>query len=69
MLSGEQQGFFGVKLDADGQPPALAEVEKLYVERVLDHAGWNRAQAARLLGVSYPTVAKKISDYGLKAPG
>ena len=25
----------------------------------------NRTQVARLLGVSYPTVAKKIADYGL----
>jgi DNA-binding protein Fis len=32
------------------------------------HAGGNRSQVARLLDVSYPTVAKKIADYGIKIP-
>jgi two-component system response regulator AtoC len=65
----ESHGFFAVPLRDDGQPPTLAEVEKLYVEQLLAHCGWNRTQAARLLGVSYPTVAKKIADYGIKVPG
>jgi len=30
--------------------------------------GGNRSQLARLLDVSYPTVAKKIADYGIKLP-
>ena len=30
------------------------------------HAGGNRTQVARLLDVSWPTVAKKIADYGIK---
>ncbi len=65
----ESHAFFAVPLRDDGQPPTLAEVEKLYVEQLLAHCGWNRTQAARLLGVSYPTVAKKIADYGIKVPG
>ena len=40
----------------------------LYIERLLVHTGGNRAQVARLLDVSYPTVAKKIADYGIKLP-
>jgi len=59
--------FFSVGL-ADGQPPTLADLEKLYIERLLEHAGGNRSQVARFLEVSYPTVAKKIADYGIKLP-
>jgi two-component system response regulator AtoC len=61
--------FFSVALGEDGRPPALADLEKLYVERLLTHAKGNRAEVARLLGVSYPTVMKKIADYGIKVPG
>jgi two-component system response regulator AtoC len=60
--------FFTVELDGDGRPPTLAELEKRYVEKLLAYAGGNRAQVARLLDVSYPTVAKKIADYGIKLP-
>ena len=35
------------------------------IVRLLEHAAGNRTQVARLLGVSYPTVAKKIADYGI----
>ncbi|GAC1338987.1 MAG: sigma-54 dependent transcriptional regulator [Myxococcales bacterium] len=59
--------FFAVAL-REGRPPTLAQLEQLYLEKLLDHAGGNRAQVARLLDVSYPTVAKKIADYGIKLP-
>ncbi len=58
-------GFFSVDLDAGGQPPSLSELERGYIARLLEFTGGNRTQVARLLGVSYPTVAKKIADYGL----
>jgi two-component system response regulator AtoC len=57
--------FFSVDLAPDGQPPPLADLERDYIARLLVFTGGNRSQVARLLGVSYPTVAKKISDYGL----
>jgi two-component system response regulator AtoC len=65
--AGDTQAFFAAQLH-EGRPPTLAELEKLYVERLLEHAGGNRTQVARLLDVSYPTVAKKIADYGIKIP-
>jgi two-component system response regulator AtoC len=49
-------------------PPSLAEVERAYVEALLQRAGGNKSQVARWMGVSYPTVQKKIADYGLE-PG
>jgi two-component system response regulator HydG len=57
--------FFVANLDAAGKPPALADLERAYISRLLTFAGGNRSQVARLLGVSYPTVAKKITDYDL----
>jgi two-component system response regulator AtoC len=64
-VSGTSPGFFAADLDAGGQPPSLAELERRYIARLLVFTGGNRTQVARLLGVSYPTVAKKITDYGL----
>jgi DNA-binding NtrC family response regulator len=48
-----------------GRPPTLAELERGYVIRLLDEAAGNRSQVARLMGVSYPTVAKKIAAYAI----
>jgi len=57
--------FFTADLDAAGRPPDLEGLERAYIARLLELTGGNRTQVARLLGVSYPTVAKKIADYGL----
>jgi DNA-binding NtrC family response regulator len=57
--------FFAAELDASGRPPDLEALERAYIGRLLEFAGGNRTQVARLLGVSYPTIAKKIADYGL----
>ncbi len=65
---GEGQPFFAVRLPESGKPPTLDELEKAYIERLLAHAGGNRTQVARLLDVSYPTVQKKIVDFGIKLP-
>ena len=59
--------FFSLRL-IEGRPPTLDELEKAYIERLLAHTGGNRTQAARLLGVSYPTIAKKITDLDITLP-
>jgi two-component system, NtrC family, response regulator AtoC len=59
-----QPAFFSVEL-AEGRPPSLDDLEREYIARLLQFSGGNKTQVARLLGVSYPTVAKKITDYGL----
>jgi two-component system response regulator AtoC len=50
---------------AGERPPTLDEVERAYVLDLLERAGGNRSQVARWMGVSYPTVMKKITDYGI----
>jgi two-component system, NtrC family, response regulator AtoC len=57
--------FFSMEVDAAGRPPDLEALERAYIARLLAFANGNRTAVARLLGVSYPTVAKKIADYGL----
>ena len=47
------------------EPPTLAEVERRYLLELLERAGGNKSQVARWMGVSYPTVAKKIADHGV----
>jgi DNA-binding NtrC family response regulator len=61
----ESPDFFAVKLDEGGQPPTLERLEAQYIAKLLTFAHGNRTQVARLLGISYPTIAKKITDYGL----
>ena len=51
-------------LDRD-PPPSLEELERRYLEVLLERASGNRSQVARWMGVSYPTVVKKIADYGI----
>jgi transcriptional regulator of acetoin/glycerol metabolism len=41
-------------------------VERQHVKRVLDEAGWNVTQAARLLEIDRVTLYNKIKKYGLE---
>jgi two-component system response regulator AtoC len=54
------QPFFWTALRPDGTVPPLEEIEHAYIGRVVNHVDGNRAQAARQLGISYPTLAKKL---------
>ncbi len=48
---------------------AAIEVERGAIESALAQTGWNRKQAAKLLGVSYKTLLQKIRDCELEAEG
>lgn len=60
-----EPGFMQVQLGPDGEPPSLRDVEREFVAKVLEHTGWNKTRAARLLGITFPTIQKKIQDYGI----
>jgi len=47
---------------------ALAALEKQMVERALEKAGGNRAEAARLLGIARPQLYTKMDDHGISDP-
>jgi len=44
----------------------VAELEARAIQDALDSTGWNRAEAARQLKISYPTLLQKIRNYGLQ---
>jgi two-component system, NtrC family, response regulator AtoC len=43
----------------------LSGIEHQHILRVLRQVGWNRTHAARLLGISLPTLRSKIRKYGI----
>src|SRR5439155_730675 len=55
---------------APAQTPlvSLQEMERQYVERVLQSTAWNKAQAARVLEVDIKTLNKKIRDFNIVRP-
>ncbi|MGQ9854200.1 MAG: sigma 54-interacting transcriptional regulator, partial [Candidatus Oleimicrobiaceae bacterium] len=44
---------------------ALEELEKSLLKQALERAGGNKAQAARLLGITKPTLVYRLEKYGL----
>ncbi len=44
----------------------LQSVEKLHIQRVLNHTKYNKAEAARLLNIGLATLYRKIEDYQLQ---
>ena len=44
----------------------LEEVEKFYIKVMLDKLDWNIARSCAALGISKPTIYRKIQTYGLK---
>jgi transcriptional regulator with PAS, ATPase and Fis domain len=64
-------------MTADGEAPVAAivlprtgmplrEAEKQLIEATLKLAGYNQSEAARMLQISRPTLARKIRTYGLQ---
>ena len=47
---------------------SLKEMEKQYIGHVLRYAHWNKSRASDILGITRPTLDKKIKDYGLVDP-
>jgi DNA-binding NtrC family response regulator len=44
---------------------SLRDVERQHIQSVLTHVSWNKRRACALLGVSRPTLDRKIEEYGL----
>ncbi len=62
------QGAGGGRFDDPaGDEPifSLKEAEKIAIERALQKTGGRKGEAAKLLGTSWPTLTKKIREYGL----
>ncbi len=46
--------------------PTLAEVEKSYIEEVLEYTNWHKSRAAEILGIHRKTLLEKRKLYGIK---
>jgi two-component system, NtrC family, response regulator AtoC len=54
---------------APAEPPAsLEDVERRHIETVLRVVGWNKARAARKLGIDRATLYRKLARFGLERP-
>ncbi|MBX3461180.1 MAG: sigma 54-interacting transcriptional regulator [Planctomycetes bacterium] len=51
-----------------GSDATLAGVEARHIEKVLNQTGWNKKETSNLLGISRPTLDRKISEYNLRKP-
>ncbi len=49
--------------------PTLESIEKAYIYWVLSQTGWQKAKAAKLLGIDASTLYRKIEKYDLKREG
>jgi two-component system response regulator AtoC len=47
---------------------SLKEMERRYISHVLRQTRWNKSKASDILGITRPTLDKKIKDYGLVDP-
>lgn len=43
---------------------SMASAEKLHIQKILNHTGGNKAEAARLLEIGIATLYRKIEEYG-----
>lgn len=44
----------------------LKELEKIYINKILDDNNWNKQKAAQILGIDRKTLYKKIKEYNLE---
>lgn len=48
---------------------SLSELEREHIKRVLDHTHWHFGRACEILGISRPTLRKKIREYKIEQNG
>jgi len=47
----------------------LREAERRAILRALESTGWKKGETAEALGISWPTLNKKIEEYGIRKTG
>ncbi|MCD4656007.1 MAG: sigma-54 dependent transcriptional regulator [Planctomycetes bacterium] len=51
------------KIQASGEALSMQTVEMLHIEKILKLTGGNKSESARILGITRPTLDKKIKQY------
>lgn len=44
----------------------LKEIERIYIQKVLSQTGWHKGKSSEILGITRPTLDKRIEEFGLK---
>ncbi len=52
----------------EGGLRSLEQVERQHILEAMGHTGWNLSAAAKALGLSRPTLRKRLRHFGLQAP-
>ena len=47
----------------------LEEVERRYIERVMQAVSWSKTEATRVLGIDRSTLYRKLDRYAITPPG
>jgi transcriptional regulator with GAF, ATPase, and Fis domain len=47
---------------------SLDDIERMYMEAVLERFNWNKSQASRLLGIERTTLDRRLKKFGLNRP-
>ena len=66
LLPYEMQGPQAIQSGSTLSAFDLSSVERLHIQRVLNHTHGNRAEAARLLNIGIATLYRKLKDYGME---
>ena len=66
LLPYELQGYQPLKVGNLLSTFDLSTIEKLHIQRVLNHTHGNRAETAHLLDIGVATLYRKLKEYGLE---
>jgi transcriptional regulator of acetoin/glycerol metabolism len=47
----------------------MKDMERQHILRILDLTNWNQTEAARILGIGYNTLWRKMKEFNIKKPG
>ncbi|MBW2017946.1 MAG: sigma-54-dependent Fis family transcriptional regulator [Deltaproteobacteria bacterium] len=67
-LGSESFSFLAAPQPLEVKRRSLREVERRYIEKVLEECGWNVTRAAEVLDINRVTLHKMIKRYGLQRP-
>ena len=67
------QDYVSTRFVLEGTDPTemltLDEIEKRYIQRVMEAVSWNKTEATKILGIDRSTLYRKLERYGLSTAG
>jgi transcriptional regulator with GAF, ATPase, and Fis domain len=66
LISGEHLSLRSTSFVAPYRPPNLSDVERQTIEQVLQESDWNKAKAARRLGITRTQLYCRLRKYGVE---